>query len=286
MSTSQASSDLLIRNMQSRDLDPLLELSLSLGWTPNRQDVENLLIYEPLGCFVAELTGELVGSVTTTKYTHFGWVGMLIVKEEFRRQRIGTNLMETAIRYLFDNGVVTVRLEADPPGLPLYKHLNFRKECDSLRWYREGPRLSETTGVRRATMTDLDIIYALDRRAFGDDRHRILSRLFECSRFTIVLDSEPERGMLMARDSSHGTIFGPFIADSIVVADKLLQAGLSLQNSQTVLVGMPSTHHRSITLMKKYGFECKTMLTRMFYGREPTKGDSRLEYGIGASATG
>jgi hypothetical protein len=90
----------------------------------------------------------------------------------------------------------------------------------------------------------------------------------------------------MARESSHGTILGPFIADSIVVADKLLRAGLGLQKSQTVLVGVPSTHQRAITLLKQYGFECKTVLTRMFYGREPTKGDARLEYGISASATG
>jgi ribosomal protein S18 acetylase RimI-like enzyme len=286
MPISQAPSNLRIRNMQFRDLDFIVELFLSLGWTTNRQDVENLLIYEPSGCFVAELNGELVGSVTTTKYTHFGWVGMLLVKEKFRRQRIGTNLMKIAIRYLFYNGVVTVRLEADPPGIPLYKHLNFRKECDSLRWYRDGPQLSKIAGTRQATLDDFDLIHVLDRRAFGDDRRRILKRLFECSCFTLVLDNEPERGMLMARDSSHGTIFGPFIADSVVVANTLLRAGLSLQKSQTVLIGVPSTHRRAITLMKKYGFKCKIVLTRMFYGREPKRGDARLEYGIGASATG
>jgi hypothetical protein len=257
-----------------------------MGWTPTRQDVENLLIYEPSGCFVAELDGELVGSVTTTKYTQFGWVGMLLVKEKVRRQGIGTKLMKTAIRYLFDNGVVTVRLEADPLGIPLYKHLNFRKECDSLRWYREGTQPTKIAEVRQATLADLDLLFVLDRRAFGDDRRRILTRLFECSCFTLVLDNEPERGMLMARNSSHGTIFGPFIADSIVVADKLLQAALGLQKSPTVLMGIPGTHQRSITLMKQYGFQCKAVLSRMFYGRDPAKGDSRLEYGIGASATG
>jgi hypothetical protein len=213
-------------------------------------------------------------------------VGMLLVKEEFRRRCIGTNLMKTAIRYLFDKGVATIRLEADPPGIPLYKHLNFRKECDSQRWYREGPQHSKVTGVRQATLDDLLLNYDLDRRAFGDDRRRILKRLFECSHFTLVLDDEPERGLLMARDSSHGTLFGPFIADSIVVADKLLRAGISLTKSKTILVGILSTNQKAITLAKQYGFECKTLLSRMFYGREPAKGDSRLEYGIGASATG
>jgi peptide alpha-N-acetyltransferase len=286
MPIDQTPSGLQIRSMQFSDLDSVITLVRSLGWTTTRQDVENLLIYEPFGCFVAELKGAIIGTVTTTKYIHFGWVGMLLVEEEFRRRRIGTNLMKIAIRYLLDNGVATVRLEADPPGIPLYQHLHFQKECDSLRWYRQGLQPLKVAGVRQAALDDLPNFYSLDRNAFGDTRHRVLNRLFECSLFTLVLTDEPERGFLMARDSSHGTIFGPFIADSLVVADKLLQAGLNRRKGQTVLLGVPSTHLKAITLMRKYGFECKSILTRMYYGKEPTKGDSCLEYGIGGSATG
>ncbi|MFX0168103.1 MAG: GNAT family N-acetyltransferase [Candidatus Hodarchaeota archaeon] len=282
----QPPTGLQIRNMQFSDFDFIVELFRSLSWTTTRQDLETLLLYDPCGCFVAELKGEQVGSVTTTKYTHFGWVGMLLVKEALRRRRIGTTLMKTAIRYLFDEGMSTVNLEADPSGVPLYEYLDFQKEYDSLRWYREGPSLPQTTGIRQATLDDIHLLFPLDRRAFGDERSRLLTLLFECSRFTLVLEDKPECGMLMARDSPHGTIFGPFIADSIVVADQLLQAGLSLQKSQTVIVGIPSTHQEAISLLKRYGFECKAVLSRMFLGKEPTKGDSSLEYGIGTSATG
>ncbi len=286
MPGNQFLSSLRVRRMQIKDLDEIVELFLPLGWTTTRQDVENLLMFEPLGCFVAELKGELVGSVTTTKYTHFGWVGMLLVKEQFRRRRIGTTLMKTAIRYLLDNGMATVRLDADPPGIPLYEHMGFQKECDSLRWSRESPQRFKMKGVRQATLNDLKRIFPLDRRAFGDNRQRVLARFFEHSCNTLVVDDEPHRAMLMARQSSHGTLFGPFIADSINLANKLLQAGLSLQKSQRVIVGMPSTNQNAITLMKQSGFECKSVLSRMFYGRTPIQSDSALEYGIGSSATG
>ena len=286
MSALQPPSNLKLRNMQFSDLDFMVELFNSLGWTTTRQDVETLLSYDPYGCFVAELEGKQVGTVTSTKYSHFGWIGMLLVKEAFRRKRIGTSLMQCAIHYLSKSGISTIRLEADPPGLPLYRMLDFRTECDSLQWFREGPTISKPKGVRLATLNDIQLNLPLDRRAFGDNRHQLLSRFFESSLFTLVLDDTPESGVLMVRRSSQGTIFGPFIAKSMDVAEKLLQAGLSLQKSQTVLVGIPSTHQEAISLLSQYGFECKNVLCRMYLGITPKKGDSRLEYGIGSSATG
>ncbi|MFW9831164.1 MAG: GNAT family N-acetyltransferase [Candidatus Thorarchaeota archaeon] len=286
MPIASAPQGLRIRNMYNSDFDFIVNLFQALEWTATRQDIENLLMYDPLGCFVAELHGEPVGSVTTTMYTHFGWVGMLLVKAEVRRQRIGTHLMKTAIRYLFDKGAATIRLEADPLGIPLYNFLNFQKECDSLRLYRKGPQLSAIDEVRHATLDDLTLVFPLDRRAFGDDRRQILTRFFERSDFTLVVDNEPERGMLMAHDSAHGTYFGPFIADNSLIADKLLRAGLSQKTKQTVLVGVPRPHQPAVTLLKSYGFESKAVLSRMYYGKVPRTGDSCLEYGIGTSATG
>jgi len=286
MTNSPFTTNLHLRNMQISDIDFIVELFSLLGWTTTRQDVEILLSYDPCGCFVAELKGKQVGTVTTTKYRHFGWVGMLLVKEEFRRKRIGTSLMKFAIQYLFGNGLYSVRLEADPPGLPLYRKLNFQTECDSLRWYREGAQVSKPKGVRFATEDDIKLNFPLDRRAFGDDRRHLLSLFFESSLFTLVIDDAPESGLLMARVSSNGTFFGPFIAERIDVAEKLLQAGLSHQKNQRILVGVPSTHQNAISLLSQYGFVCKNALSRMFLGKRPKKGDSRLEYGIGSSAAG
>jgi GNAT superfamily N-acetyltransferase len=104
--------------MHRVDLEFLVQLAHSLGWTTTRSDIESLFSYEPAGCFVADLKGEVVGSVTTTPYTHFGWIGMVLVKEELRRRGIGSALMQRACRYLQDKAILTVRLEQIRQGFP------------------------------------------------------------------------------------------------------------------------------------------------------------------------
>jgi predicted N-acetyltransferase YhbS len=272
--------------MHSADLEFLVQLAHALGWTTTRSDVESLLNYDPKGCFVADLKGEVVGSVTTTSYTHFGWVGMVLVKEEFRRRGIGLALMQRACHYLRDKGILTVRLEADPPGMPLYEHLRFVRECSSERWYREGPPTAEVGDVREATQADLQEIRPLDRRAFGDDRTRVLARLLRCSEFAFVSDEQPAKGLLMIRMTPHGALFGPFIAAEPELAECLLRAGLNRVTNGPVFVGVPETHKNALALLRKYGFRLRTTLSRMYLGNPPQTGDSRLEYGIAASATG
>jgi predicted N-acetyltransferase YhbS len=272
--------------MHRVDLEFLVQLAHSLGWTTTRSDIESLFSYEPAGCFVADLKGEVVGSVTTTPYTHFGWIGMVLVKEELRRRGIGSALMQRACRYLQDKAILTVRLEADPPGVPLYEHLRFVRECSSERWYREGPPPPEVGGVRQATEADLQRIRPLDARAFGDDRTRVLARLLRCSEFTLVPDEEPAKGMLMMHMTAHGALFGPFIAAEPELAERLLRAGLNRVIGGPVFVGVPETHSNALTLLHKYGFKQRTTLSRMYLGNPPKKGNPRLEYGIAASATG
>jgi len=272
--------------MQRADLEFLIDIARSLGWTVTSSDIENFLSYEPKGCFVADLKDEVVGSVTTTPYTCFGWIGMVLVKEELRRRGIGSALMRRAIEYLWKKGIATARLEADPPGVPLYEQLSFVKECNSERWYREGPPLPPVDGVRQATEADLRKIPALDRQAFGDDRTRVLVRLLRCSEFALVSDHKPAKGMLMARMTAHGVLFGPFVAAEPQLAEHLLKAGLSRVTDAPVFVGVPETHENARNLLRRYGFKQRAALSRMYLGSVPKTGDPRLEYGIAASATG
>ncbi|MCB1202766.1 MAG: GNAT family N-acetyltransferase, partial [Verrucomicrobiae bacterium] len=54
------------------------------------------------------------GTATTTSYaSDLAWIGMVLVHPDFRRQGIGTALLERAIRHLREERRVTcVRLDA------------------------------------------------------------------------------------------------------------------------------------------------------------------------------
>ncbi len=279
-------SGLKIRQMQLADLDFAVQLSQTLGWTTTRTDFENTYYYEPEGCFVAELKEEIVGTVTTTAYRRFAWIGMMLVREDLRRRRIGSSLMNHAISYLHAKGITTIRLEADPEGIPLYEHLKFKKECNSERWHRKSSMVQSVTKTRLATKKDLNHFQPLDFQAFGDNRFHVINRLFETAKFVLILPDAPKRGYLMARETSQGIALGPFIADDFRIAEELLRGALERANSFTVTVGVPETHHNSLTLLQKFGFERRSILNRMYHGKPPKWGQPNFEYGIATSATG
>ncbi len=272
--------------MQPEDIECVFQLMQAEGWTPTRGDLENVLSYEPEGCFVAEVEGEVVGSTTTTLYTNFGWIGMMMVRKDLRRRRIGSSLLKTALQYFKEKGIPTARLEADPPGVPLYESFGFVKECDSQRWFGEPFKIRNVPGTARATKADLEAVLALDKRAFGDDRSRVLTRLFEYSDFAFKIRKDPSLGIIMGRKTAAGTVLGPFIAANADVAKRLLRWAVGFVEEGEAYVGIPETCGNARLLLSTQRFKRRSVLTRMFWGKPPKSGDPQLEYGIAASATG
>ncbi len=272
--------------MQQEHLESIVQMMREEGWTPSLGDLENVLCYEPEGCFVAEVKGEVVGSVTTTLYTHFGWIGMMMVRKNLRRRGIGSTLLKTALRYFKEKGVPTARLEADPPGVPLYESFGFVKECDSQRWFGKPFKLRGVPGTGRATKEDLEAVLALDKRAFGDDRSRVLRRLFAYSDFAFKVRRDPSLGIIMGRKTAAGTMLGPFIAANGDAAKRLLRWAVGFVEEGEAYVGVLETSGNARLLMSTQGFRKRSVLTRMYWGDPPRSGNPQLEYGIAASATG
>jgi GNAT superfamily N-acetyltransferase len=272
--------------MQPEHLDSIVQMMRDEGWTPTRGDLSNVLSYEPEGCFIAEVKGEIVGSVTTTLYTHFGWIGMMMVRKDLRRHRIGSTLLEAALRYFKEKGSPTARLEADPPGVPLYERFGFVKECESQRWFGDPFKIANVPGTGRATKADLEAVFALDKQAFGDDRCRVLKRLFDYSDFVFKVRRDPALGIIMGRKTAVGTLLGPFIAANADVAKRLLRWAIGFVEEGQAYVGIPETSGNARLLLATQRFKMTSVLTRMYWGDPPRSGNPQLEYGIAASATG
>jgi GNAT superfamily N-acetyltransferase len=128
--------------MTEGDLGAVDELRRLAGWNQTPDDWRRLLELEPEGCFLAEVDGELAGTVTTTAYGQdLAWIGMMLVHPKHRRQGIATRLMSQAIEYLRGRAVRCLRLDATPAGYPLYEKLGFIPEWTLTRCLR--PPLTE-----------------------------------------------------------------------------------------------------------------------------------------------
>ena len=95
-----------IRLMTEDDLRAADRLRDVAGWNQRLSDWSRLLRYQPDGCFVAVANEQVAGTVTTTCYRDtpgepsLAWIGMMLVHPGFRRQGIGTQLMNRALEFL------------------------------------------------------------------------------------------------------------------------------------------------------------------------------------------
>ena len=125
-----------LRLLTEYDVDFVTRLAENEKWGYLPCDIKRYMEYDPRGCFIAEVDGKQAGHIFSVRYDKLGWIGLLIVKAEYRRKNIGITLTKKAINYLFNCGVETTRLEAVPEIADLYRQLGFVDEYDSLRFIK------------------------------------------------------------------------------------------------------------------------------------------------------
>ncbi len=126
---------LSIRPMARADIPLVMRLKASAGWNQTEADLSRFLELEPDRCFVADLGGPPVSTVTTCVFEEqVGWVAMLLVDPSARGRGVGTALARQALGWLEDRGVTTQRLDATPAGRPIYERLGFHAPFSLVRY--------------------------------------------------------------------------------------------------------------------------------------------------------
>lgn len=100
----------------------------------------------PKLCFLAMSSGEVVGAIVCKldvhkKVTVRGYIAMLAVDHRFRKRKIGSNLVQRAIRAMACDDADEVVLETEitnKPALRLYENLGFVRDKRLFRYYLNG----------------------------------------------------------------------------------------------------------------------------------------------------
>lgn len=262
-----------IRSFTSDDIPAALELCRAAGWNQLQADWERFFGYEPDGCFAAEVDGRLVGTVTTTRYgTDLGWIGMMLVHEDFRRRGIASDLINISVNYLSNLQVRCIKLDATPVGLEVYQRLGFQSEWMFHRWMREA-----TGSPTKFTFGDLSLSAAhlpLDRVAFGTDRTRWLERMAADSLLCLR-----EGGFGMLRHGYLADYLGPVVARTTDVAKQIVTELLD-QSSATVFWDVMQPNQAAAEMAESLGFRPVRDLTRMWTGTELLDPTMELQYAI------
>lgn len=277
-----------IRPMTASDLGFAAELTASEGWASGRRDFELYLEHDPDGCFTARQGGRRLGMVTTTVYPASGWIANLIVVPEHRGRGVGRALMLHGLRRLEAAGVRTVRLDGDPPGIPLYRSLGFVDEWESLRFRRVGGRLESPPQVSELRPDDLVAVAAIDRTVFGDDRSRML-RLFldRAEQAIAVKDGGELAGYAMVVRTDCGLRVGPCVAVDARAAEELLGSAVATAAAAAeITLGVPGRNPEAVSILERLGFEPTAPSLRMVRGPLAAVGLPSRNFAIANGAVG
>lgn len=274
-----------LRALAGTDLDFAHHLSRLAGWNQTRRDWERFLSLAPDGCFLAERDGTAAGTATTTAYgTDLAWIGMVLVDPDFRRQGIGTTLLEGAIRHLRkEKSVTCIGLDATPEGRPLYEGLGFRAVWGLRRWVREatdGP--NDPVGENHGSLSDRH--FELDQTVFGADRRELLQSLAAGSFLNLYCD---DGSFGFCREGERANYLGPVTAatpeSGVALARDLIHAA---PKDRLLFWDLPDGNHLAAALAEQCGFRPARVLTRMYLGENVRPCDPARLFGIGEPGLG
>jgi predicted N-acetyltransferase YhbS len=271
-----------IRRLTPGDIPAGLRLSRAANWNQTAADWQRLLTWEPDGCFVLDVAGQTVGTVTTTCYgTALAWVGMVLVDADWRRQGFGRRLLLHALDRLAQRGVGTVMLDATPEGRQLYERLGFRDVAALDRWQgnASGPAMP-SPGVRPLSSGGLSpALLALDRRATGVDRRHILQGLQAAAQAQGFYAGNDEHvgGFVLLRPGERRWHVGPLVATTVDDARALLRTALAILSGQPVEVDVPRTLPTQ-ALVQQAGLAAVRPFVRMLRGDPQPAADLTLLY--------
>lgn len=130
--------------LQMQDIMRLIQAELS---EPYSIYTYRYFIYNwPKLCFLAAHGNEYVGAIVCKLDMHMhvvkrGYIAMLAVKKEYRKLKIGTNLVQKAIEAMLADDADEVVLETEMKNLPalrLYENLGFVRDKRLFRYYLNG----------------------------------------------------------------------------------------------------------------------------------------------------
>jgi ribosomal protein S18 acetylase RimI-like enzyme len=282
-----------IRLFEEKDLDFAYEMNVREQWNDTRADIKRAFDFEPNGCFIAEVKGLRVAHVFTVNYGNLGWIGLLIVKPEYRRMEIATQLMKRAIDNLVHCGVRTVKLEAVPQIAGLYRKLGFTDEYDSLRLIGTLGRTVPHQSIRAVLIQNERIseIAEFDAECFGANRTKVLMSIHrEFPKLCFVSYNGSEvAGYIMCRKAKRGYKIGPFVCnpeEPQTARDLLAKCMQRIGSKTSVYLGVPAVNKGAVEILQEFGFEPYSKSIRMRFGRNLTHERPSGIFAIGGAMKG
>ncbi len=208
--------ELVARDIVEVDVNLLHALSIAVGW-PHRPKDWDLLRRAGHGIVAVDGIGRVFGSAMWFPHgDDFATIGLVITTPRTQAQGTGRWLMEQVLERC---GTRNLSLNSTHAADNLYVSLGFTKEAIVYQYQGEVaptiPAVPALDGELSALSSDkLEEITALDTRAFGTNREKLLALLSENAAICTLRRGGEIVGYSMSREFGRGHVIGPIVASN------------------------------------------------------------------------
>lgn len=252
----------------------LVDWARNEGWNPGPSDADVFYQTDPAGFRGFLRDGELIAGGAIVSYGgDFGFMGLFIVKPEYRAEGIGRDLWyqrrDTLLARLKKGSAIG--MDGVVAMQPFYQKGGFTIAFRDYRYALQGSRCPVDQSITSISSADFEIIQKYDTRCFGVDRKMFLSAWLSMPGifpFKSVRDGELN-GFVVLRKASSGYKVGPLFARDLSTAVELFHACLDAVPGEMVFLDIPGNNPDAQQLVREHHmtevFEC----ARMYYGTPP-----------------
>jgi GNAT superfamily N-acetyltransferase len=275
---------LTLRLMTEDEASLLVGWAKDEGWNPGLHDARIFWHTDPEAFIAAELEGEVVGGGTIVSYHGaFGFMGLFIMRPEFRGRGLGTQLWHARLRLLQSRlrPGSAIGMDGVFEMQEWYAQGGFRFAHRSIRYEATGVEADRPEGIVAASEVPFERLAEYDRRCFPTWRERFLRAWIEQpdSLALAAVDGGVVRGFGVVRRCAVGGKIGPLFADDAEVAEALYGSLAAHLPGEPVYLDVPEINAWAMGIARRREMREVFGTARMYLGPRPSLADSRI-YGI------
>ncbi len=262
------------RKLDLPGLKILTDWARTEGWNPGPHDADAFMATDPEGFYGFFLGNSLIAGGAVISYNgEFGFMGLFIVKPEYRNQGIGKELWyrrrDLLINRLKENS--PIGMDGVVAMQPFYQKGGFEIAYTAKRFEKQGFKTETSPQIKAIGTPDFDRILAYDTLHFGFRRESFLKSWIALpgNKTFVYKNEDGICGYAIVRKAASGYKIGPLFADTPFIAEELYKACLNSVPGELLYMDVPVINDDAVAIIKKYEakyvFEC----ARMYYGRPP-----------------
>ncbi|KAA3596310.1 MAG: GNAT famly N-acetyltransferase [Calditrichaeota bacterium] len=272
------------KKLDLNGLKTLVSWAETEGWNPGLSDTDVFWKTDPDGFLGFYFNNSLIAGGAIVSYNdEFGFMGLFIVKSEYRNLGIGKKLWylrrDMLIERLKNNS--SIGMDGVVDMQPFYQKGGFEIAFIDKRYEKIGIELPVSEKVKPIVEEDFNQILDYDKKCFGFIRPQFLKLWLNLpeSRTYKYSENNELKGFAVLRKCSSGFKIGPLFADNDNIAEELYKACLNSAIGNSVYLDIPMINNGAVKMVGKYNakyvFEC----ARMYKGSPPQVDVSKV-YGI------